>query len=261
LLVSDPRCRLRAVDLPSLAQDDVRARSCSLTPGFDGFFATDAGVPSPLEPGDGTEVRRIVGGDPETGPMPGEIVALLRGCAPAWTPEGRLTLVRRGEVVDIGHPELQDGEREIVSREALDEAFVGPPWDFARPRVRETAWMDDLLAAVVGDAAGGGDVLALIYDGRVVATTPSPYEGLSRLRVSPRGTYVAAQIGVDDGLVLLARDGEFVPLGVRGHAVTWSRDEAFTAVAADDGIYVFETGGRANRFARLRIAARDLVWL
>lgn len=268
LLVADPRCRVRTLDLPSLAEGiPTGLPTCGFTTSPDGVVGTDRHVLSPDEPyaavcnGDVVEVLRVVGGDSERGPELGARVARARGCAPAWSEEGRLTVVRKGEAVDLGRPEIPGQDVVILSRADL-EPFAEGALGFTRPEVREIAWMrDGVLAAVIRDGGGEGDILALFRDGELFATTPSPYERLSGLRVSPRGTFAATQIGDAPALVVLDDEGEFVPIGLRGYAVTWSPDEVFTAVAADDGIYVYETASRASRFARIPLEVRDLFWL
>ncbi len=267
LLVADRSCRVRTLDLPSLEEGTPGGvASCAFSSSPRGVVGPDAGAVSPLEPylagcaGGAVEIVRVTGAG---GLLPelGRRVARVRGCSPAWSEDGRLTVVREGEAVDLGRPDIPGRDVVILSRDDLADAF-GRPWDFVHPRLVEVAWMDEgLLAGVVRDGGGQGDVLALFRGGRLAATTLSPYERLSGIRVSPRGTYVAARIADAPALVLLDREGEFVPLGVRGHAVTWSPDEVFTAVAADDGIYVFETEGRATRFARIPLAVGDLFWL
>jgi hypothetical protein len=268
LLFSDVRCRVRTLDLMSLEQRDPRATpSCTLSRSLGGAIVTDAGVIAPREAytarcSNGfVEIWTLAGYEPDQGPALGRRISRVPGCSPAWAADDTLTVVRDGEAVDVGRPDLPGHDVVILSREDLGAVF-GPPLDFHEPQLVEIAWMDEnLLAAVVRDGGGEGDVLAIFDGRRLVGTSPSPYQRLLRLRVSPRATYVAARVGDPAGLVVLDRHGEMAPLGLRGHAVTWSRDETFTAVAADDGIYVFETAGRPNRFARIPVVALDLAWL
>jgi hypothetical protein len=268
VLYVDEACRVRALDLPEARRrttPDRRACEFTSSPGgvlgFDGVVVAPEGRYAAVCRSDRVALLASRGGGGDADPVEGSLLASWPGCAPAWRPRGSLTLVRDGEVVDVGVPGAVAEPRVVLSRADLARAFAGPPWHLRDARAREIAWLDETrLAAVVRDGDGGDDLLALFREGRVVGTTPSPYSALSGLRASPRGSYVAARIGDASALVLLDREGEFVPTPLRGHAITWSQDELWTAVAAREAIYVFATEGRANRFARIPIAARDVFW-
>lgn len=266
LLYVDGDCRVRMLVLPDTRPTPPGDEACEFTTTPGGRLGYDGVAVAPVEPyaavcrsGRVELVSTPGAGIPDAGE--GSLVGRWPGCAPAWRPDGALTVVRGGEVVDLDLADPPAEPRVLLSRSDLARAFGGSPWNLQDARVRELAWLDEtLLAAIVRDGEDGDDLLAVFRNGRLVGTTPSPYDALSDLRVSPRGTYVAARIGDRAGLVLLDRAGDFVALGLRGHAVTWSPDELWTAVAATDAIFVFETGRRANRFARIPIVARDLFW-
>jgi hypothetical protein len=115
-------------------------------------------------------------------------------------------------------------------------------------------------AAIVRDQAGRGSILAVFRRRRLVGAPPFAYGSLERLRVSPYRTYAAAAIG-GRGLVIVDTEGRLQPDGLSGaHAVAWSPDETWTAMARRDAVYLFETGARAVSLIRLPIRAADLGW-
>jgi hypothetical protein len=266
ILYTDQDCRVRTLELPqATARSEPRWEGCEFATSRAGQVGLDGFVPAPEEAGEAgaicrggsVELRAAPRGEAGV-PLVGPLLRRREGCAPAWRPDGTLTVVRAGEIVGLGTAGV-GAARTLLGRKDLERAFAGPPWSLRRPRVAEAVWLDDALAAVIV-RDDGEDLLALFRHMRLVATTPSPYDRLSGLRVSPRGTYVAAQIADAPALVLLDREGEFVPVGLRGHAITWSQDEVFAAVAAPEAVFVFETGGRASRFARIPVRARDVFW-
>lgn len=106
-------------------------------------------------------------GDVVTGdPCPGNVVDVrpaggaaqrLRGCAPAWRPDGELTFVRDGDVRTAGG--------EILVRNI---ARAGRPWFSARHpvTVRAMAWLTNTRVAVVlaGRRRFAGDVM-VVFEG------------------------------------------------------------------------------------------------
>jgi hypothetical protein len=105
-------------------------------------------------------------------------------------------------------------------------------------------------------------VLAVLQDHRVVAVQPSFVVGSSReIRPSPRRHYLAL-LG-PDGVGLL--DDQAVPLHLpdavqASHAIAWSPDERWTAMATRASVYVFRTREPEGELIRIPIAVRDLAW-
>jgi len=257
LLYADEGCAIRSIRLPGLnpAEGAPSGTSCAFTTSPGGLYAPGTAVPSPRA----QLIAECIAGGVEVR-QEGELLGRAPGCAPAWTPDGRLTAVRDGELVEL----RRRGSRVLLSRRDVARALARDPWAFADPRVREAAWLDDDLVAVVVSDPGRekDDVIALFRGRRLVGAPPFPYERLSGLRVSPRGSFVAARVGLPAvGLVVLDRRAELVAIPFRiARAIAWSYDETWTAVASPDSIYVWETGERALRFIRLPIRARDLIW-
>jgi hypothetical protein len=258
---------VRALRLPDLARPEPEGhaatgeRGCRFATSPGGSFSVGLAPPRP----GASLVAVCAGGRVVVGTEDGIVVGRAPGCAPAWRPNGDLTAVHRGELVDVrASPPLGTATappRVLLSRAQLRRAF-GPPWAFPAPSIREAAWLDnERVAVIVTDAVTGEDALALFEDGRLVGGPPSPYARLSRLRTSPRGSYVVAQVGSPGGAVVVDRRGELFAFPFRGaRAVAWSPDEVWTAAATSNAIYVWETAERPSRFVRLPIVARDLAW-
>jgi hypothetical protein len=251
LLYRDRRCRLHAVSLPDLEEQPTQAQ-----PGC--RFTATRGNPVDFTP----RCRRGATGIPF-----GDVVERIPGCHPAWKPNGVLTLLRGGELVAIEVARTERGEiafeaRVILSRAALRRALGRNPWALKDPVLQEVVWLDNDLAAVVARERGESDhVFALFRDTRLVAAPPFPYPRLVDLRASPFGSYVAARFAGGQGLIMLDDRGDLVSAGIRtAHAVAWSPDEVWTALATSDGVFVFPTGERAIQLIRIPIVARDLVW-
>jgi hypothetical protein len=140
---------------------------------------------------------------------------------------------------------------------------------YRRFRMREAAWLDDRrLAAIVSadaGATGDEDILA-IYEGKRLAEIYFDEPGgLSGLRTSPTGRYVATDTsgrrGPGDFLLVEVGRGLVDTIGITGYrAIAWSPDEEHIAVAADGGIFVFRPGVLGPPDVELDLNARDLDW-
>ncbi len=261
LLWTDERCRLHALSLPDLAPVAAREGwTCRYAGPRAGWVSYAAEVRSP----DGERAARCRDGVVEV--FHAATLAAerdrFRGCAPAWRPDGTLTFVRDGEVVAlVPCARTVPCTRVLLSRRDLRAALARDPWAFTRPSVREVAWLRrGAFAVLVRDAVQKLDVMAVFRRRKLVEAPPFAYGRLSALRASPYGSYVAARVGAS-GLVLLDSRGRFEATGLRsGRAVTWSPDETWTAMATEDGVFVFETGERALRLIHIPVRAVDLAW-
>ena len=260
LVYADDDCELHAVGLPDLRPREApSATACAFATSPGGAVGGAPSVPAPREVATATcetgtvELRRAA-----------RLVGRARGCAPAWRPDGTLTAIRSGEVVALQPRRGRLVGETLVSLADLRRGLARPPWALVDPHAREVVWLDDDLAAVVVSDPGRGldDVIALFRGRRLVAAPPFPYERLSGLRVSPRGSYVAARIGTPPtGVLVLNRRGALRPIPFRiARAIAWSRDERWAAAATASGIYVWQTRGRGSRFVQVPVEARDVVW-
>ncbi|HXV58432.1 MAG TPA: hypothetical protein VD704_11235 [Gaiellaceae bacterium] len=105
-------------------------------------------------------------------------------------------------------------------------------------------------------------VLALLEGGRVRAVQPRWVVGDARfLRASPRGTFFA--VFGPGGVRLFDRDA--APLGLPEgvadpHAVAWSPDERWTALAAGESVVLFPSEPPHVPVVNVPLAVRDLDW-
>jgi hypothetical protein len=105
-------------------------------------------------------------------------------------------------------------------------------------------------------------VLAVLQGDRVVVVQPRWVVGSARsIRPSPRGSYVAL-LGPDGvGLLDDRADPLDLPDGVQApHAIAWSPDERWTAVATRASVFVFRTEEPEGTLIRIPLAVRDLAW-
>ena len=264
LTYSDEACAVHAVVLPDLGEHPATAeRSCRFTTSAGNVFSVGPAVPDPRS----SLVASCDGGAIEVRTRYGMLVGRAGGCAPSWKPNGILTALRDGAVVEL---HVRRGRRALVprllvSRRALARALSRAPWRLRRPQFQELAWLSNArFAAVVSDVASGEDILAIFERGRFLSALPFTYNRLSDLRVSPRGHYVAAKIGDEEnvrGLLVLDARGRYLSLALRtGRAIAWSPDEQWIAVAASDGVYVLPADGRTPRLIRLPVTASDVFW-
>jgi hypothetical protein len=252
---SDEDCETHAVSLPDLtARPSGVGAACSFA---DTANATDYAV--------GCSEGRVSIDDPRQAPY-----ALVRAdCEPAWKPDGTPTLLRDGEIVEP-HPCPDGGivpmrcSRALLSGEDLVRELRGAGWRGFRFAVEDLLWLSDSRAAAIVRARSRDDrgELLVVFDSRRLVTAPTAaYEDLAALRLSPSGSFVAAQIGDPGGIVVVDRDGAPVrPLVRHGSALAWSPDERWIAEATEEGIYVFPADGGTPRVYVLPIVARDLVW-
>jgi hypothetical protein len=105
-------------------------------------------------------------------------------------------------------------------------------------------------------------VLAVLQGDRVVVVQPRWVVGSARsVRPSPRGGFFAL-LGPDGVGVL---DDRAVPLDLpdpvqASHAIAWSPDDRWTALATRASVYVFRTEDPAGTLIRIPLGVRDLAW-
>ena len=295
LYFTDARCRMRALRLPSLRPvRPPETKGCTFALSPDARWNVPAGgVWHPrgrllaVAHNGLVEVSSV---DPVWG------YRFERASAPAFKPDGTLTHVRDGDVVEWATecppgseivtfladdatqrcPRVVLTKRELAAGALRASTFLAALVRHgARLSVKETAWLDDdrLAAILAVDLRDGGreDVVAVYRGGKALGTAPGFGEPLSDLRVSPRGRFVAAR-GGRSGVVLLDRDGAEVSLqdlaqdkfgnALLGYvgAIAWSPDERWAAAATHRSVYFFPTGDPRPPMIRLRLVARDLAW-
>ena len=105
-------------------------------------------------------------------------------------------------------------------------------------------------------------VLVLVENGRVIHVQPPWVVREARfMRPSPLGTYFA--LFGPDGVRLFDRDADplALPAAARDpHAVAWSPDERWAALATEDAVYVFPSEAPYDPMVRVPLGVRDLDW-
>jgi hypothetical protein len=147
----------------------------------------------------------------------------------------------------LGMEEAEDaGFRAVQAVSLDDERYVVLADSTYQPRER-------VVAAFEGERVSFVHPRWLVGDARAV-------------RTSPRGGYYAL-LGEEwlagIGSPIFSRDGRQVggPDGIpRPHAVAWSPDERWTALATDESVYVFPTEDPERLVVRIPLAVRDLDW-
>ena len=225
----DRTCRLHALRLPSLtAAPAPRGGGCralvspaSAPPGWS-LWPRNTPLAARCD-----EHRRVIV-SATTGPS----LPMIGGCAPAWRPDGSMTYIRRGAIVQFP----RTGRAQVLrSRTQLADALEGVPalrgtsgW-----RASRVAWLSPARFAVVA-STGSRTVLAVFSGRRIVALKPHVRSRVIELRGSPRGNYVV--LGTANGVRVydarrrdLPRVRRFGPLV----SVAWSSDEGWLAVAQE----------------------------
>jgi hypothetical protein len=240
-------CILRAIELPSLAWAETPPglpNACRFGLDEDGAVLVDGTVP---EPEGGRRTAACARSRGVTTVTENEIVYTFRGCSPAWTPDGRLTFIRNGELFLRGSGLAQ---QRLLSRQALGELFGRPS------ALEEIAWLDDeRFWAVV--RSGETASVALLSTASDVAFSPSfTANTIEGLRVSASGM-VAAR--TDRGVVLLDSGGRRKLTFPDGRAVAWAPGELLAAVATPTEVLFVAPVSR--EVVPLSLEVSDLEWV
>lgn len=185
-------------------------------------------------------------------------------CEPATRTGGLRAF--HGEVVWAG---LGYGFAQVVlSRDQLSRA-IGPRLSIpsngeAAFRAVQVVALDRGRYIVLADSTYEPSERVLAgFDGeRARFVQPHSVVGEAELvRPSPRGSYYAL-LARDRLLGVFTRDGRTVSVTIdsRPHAVAWSPDERWTAIATPRSVYVYRTESLSNVIARVPLAVRDLDW-
>jgi hypothetical protein len=119
------------------------------------------------------------------------------------------------------------------------------------------------LAVLVEDEAEGWTHLAVLEGKRLVFLLgPGDLGGEDVVRPSPRGSYFAILDPGAAGVRVFDRDGGplRIPEVTNPHAIAWSPDERWTALATAWGIHVYRTDDPDGLVVRIPLRVRDLDW-
>jgi hypothetical protein len=250
LVVSLPEedgCSLHALQIPDLTwaeQPAGVAGPCRFSLGPDDELYSESAVPRPQ--------GRLIAQCHETGvnlfDTRGTALNTFNGaCAPTWTPDGRLTFVRDGQLFLFETP--TGVEQRLLSRAELSELLGRPS------ALEEIAWVrDDQFWAAV--RSGETATLALLTTGQLAMSPSFTTQMIERLRVSSTGI-VAAE--TDRGVVFFDNGGRRALTFPNGRAVTWAPDQVIAAVATPQSILL--VAPISGEVVSLPLAVRDLEWV
>jgi len=271
LYYTDDLCRLRGLRLPGL--DPIEAPEwdeCSFSLSPDGQSVLGAAV---LWEPQGSKRVAGIGGLVYVVSDPAGWEYRFPGEAPAYKPDGTLTFVRDGAVVELTgycRPRRKAPWCERVLLTSRD--LFGPlrdPIDSAA--VKEIAWLTPTrLVAVL---ALGDEEVIRVYEGRETLRTVAGVGGrFTEIRVSPQRQYAAVRVARPSGFVLIdrdarpfalaeiRRDSEGRPPFTGGRAIAWSPDDAWTAIARRETVVLFRMGRESPDVAHIAVSAHDLAW-
>lgn len=277
LYYTDDLCRLRAMGLPSFTPvAALEWDECGFSLSPDGAAVMGSGVVWHRQ---GDLRAAGIGGLVYVVLEPSGAEYRFTGTAPAFRPDGKLTFIRDGAVVEAipgcgrGAPGTWC-EAMLMTRGDLVGALEARPEvvDAAAPKA--LAWLTEtrLIAALSFD--GRRDEMIAVYEGKTLIRTISGFGGrVAELLVSPGRSYAAARLERPSGFVLIDADGEpFIleeiqrdfsgrPPFTGGRALAWSPDDAWTVIARRETIVFFRMGPERPDVVHVPLVARDLAWV
>ena len=248
----DSACRLHALRLPSLAATAApRDGGCralvspaSAPPGWS-LWPRNTPLAARCD-----EHRRVI-----VSASAGPSLPMIGGCSPAWRPDGSMTYIRRGAIVQFprtGRAQVLRSKSQLAGAlERLPTLRGTSGWHATR-----VAWLSPARFAVIA-SNGSRAVLAVFSGRRIVALKPSVPSRVIELRGSPRGNYVV--LGTASGVrVYDARRRDLPRVRRFGMlvSVAWSTDERWLAIAQEQKVLL--VGPHRNVVLPLR--ALDLAW-
>jgi hypothetical protein len=246
VLVVGPRCSVRALRLPDLLELQApRQTDCG------GLVWSD----------DGTLNASCADGYTDVGTSEGRRAFRLRGCAPAWRPDGALSVIRDGDLVVVrrrGRPQV------FLSREGLADALAGELQGGGTYRLVEVAWHGSVSFFAIASGPEAWQQAVIVYTPEgLTDVMPQLGQPISSLHVSPSGNFVAiARSAAGRELVMLTATGQEVSLPRIGNAraIAWSPDEQWVALATRTATFIARNGTR-RVVRRISAGGDTLAWL
>jgi hypothetical protein len=251
---SDPGddCRLHSLRLAGFTEvEPLNFDDCRFSLSPDGARAAPEGSAwSPL--GGLVAVPRDDGLALEAGP--GQMI-VVRGRAPAFKPDGTLTQVRGGRIVEWAN-DCGPGERHFTLP-ADNETARCVHTVYPHP-VTSVAWFSDSRFVAVLPH----DELVIAEHGRVLVRATLPRFHSASLELSPQRTFatlwldgeLAGTFDSGGGPAAIAPVGEVISLA-------WAPSERWVLAATKSGaVFLLQPDAGDPRVRRLGITARDLAW-
>jgi hypothetical protein len=251
---SDPGddCRLHSLRLAGFTEaEPPNFGECRFSLSPDGTRAApEESVWSPL--GGIVAVPREDGFALEAGP--GQMI-VVRGRAPAFKPDGTLTQVRDGKLVEW-NIDCEPGER-LFTLPADNATARCVHTVFPRP-VTAVAWFSDTRFGAVLPKRE----LVIVERGRVLVRAGLPPFRSAALELSPKRTF--ATLWLDGELAgTFDAGGGPAPIAPVGavNAIAWAPSERWIMAATRQGtVFLLRPDAGDTRVRRLGISARDLAW-
>jgi hypothetical protein len=276
LYYTDDLCRLRAVALPSFTPvSALEWDECGFSLSPAGGTVMGSGV---VWQSQGERRAAAISGLVYVVVDSTGLEYRLTGTAPAFRPDGTLTFVRDGAIVQASDlcassPPYPGCERVLVTRRDLLEPLQTKE-AAAEAEVKAIAWLTQTSLAAAFSFGDADDHVIAIYEGTNLVRTISGFGGrVTELLVSPGRSYAAARLERPSGFVLIDADGEpFIleeiqrdfsgrPPFTGGRALTWSPDDAWTAIARKETIVFFRMGPEHPDVVHVPLVAHDLAWV
>jgi hypothetical protein len=246
LYVSDLNCRLRAFRLPTLewlAEPAAVEGPCRFTINANGELFPD-GTTFERAGEIGAHCR---GNTVDVFNSPSGIgLRQVVGCAPAWKPDGSLTVLRDGRLVQVTG---LDQQRVLLSRDIV--RALGP-----EARLRSVAWIDNASFGTV--VRRGGRYQLAVFDGKRLVGPPSfSSPRIEGLRTGGSGL-LAAETGTPQAAVsFFDRRGRLL-LSVGGREFSWEPGGTVAAVAGR--LEILFVAPLTGDVVPLSLVASDLEW-
>ena len=254
LYFSDPRdqCRLHTLRLTGFTDAaPPKYRGCRFSLSPDGNEAAPEGSAwSPL--GGVVAVPRVGGFILRS--TSGQTVG-ARGSSPAFKPDGTLTYLRSGELVEWT---IRCSPRDRLFTIPGDNATARCVHVVYPHRLVSVAWLTNSRFAAISPA---GEAL-LVDDGTVLVRTHLPPHRTAHLSVSSLRTFVSIWLEGELAGTFDAGGGPIaMPAVPHVRALAWSPTERWAVLATERGsVYIFRPNTGDARLRRLDIKARDLAW-
>jgi hypothetical protein len=278
LFYTDRRCRLHALGLPTLRPVRApRRTSCTFTLSPDARVILPAGTA--WHP-DGRMYARAARGMVEVASISPPRTFRFAGSSPAFKRDGTLTFSRNGAVFEwarcspassssvafVGDTSSRCPVR-VVARRALLEAtgFGSEPAVDGGMAVESLAWLDDeRFAALLTMEEGPTQVVLALFDGRKIIRASAGFVAAwGDLRVSSDGRFAFTRNDRTEGFSVIEPDGTAaasLPRFADVHALDWSPDGRWLAVATRASVYLLDVTDPGRRSIRIPLVARDLAF-
>ena len=229
LVVAGPDCSVSALRLPTLVeQEPPKQPDCGGT----------------VWSSDGTVSARCVRGMTIVDLTPDGLLSRLRGCAPAFRPNGDVSLIRAGSLVVAPR---HGAPRVYISRNAVASQVSEQLPNSESYELAEVQWLDQAtFAAILSGRQPWQRAVAVFGQGALETVVPEFGQRISSLTASPHGNLGFAHNQLGREFVMLTRAGKEVPLPriANARAIAWSPDERWVALVTRTTTFIARTGTR-----------------